>query len=654
MPRLLLKLFFVMMLLGLLPAVESPAQTDAPPQARQGIIDLAGWDITRNGPLELDGQWEFYWQQLLVPEDFHRPEPPHYSALLSLPGSWNHLKPEGASLSRKGYATFRLTIFTGSPKQELALRLGNIRSAYRLWVNHQLLLENGTVGRNEAEEVPGQPVRLVRLPATDRPLELILQVSNHTYRDGGVISAIRLGPAETMHTEQLRKWGITLFYTGSLLVMGLYHIALYLFRRKNIAPLYFGIYCLLWTAFFLVSQSGGLVITLFMGHLPVWLFNRLDLLIVVLSVPVGYSFFRALYPDELSPLLHKTVWIAAVVFTLPGITASSFIFSSVIPVYFLFSMLVILCSLFMLFKAVQRKREGATFILAGFLALGYAGINDMLFNLQIIESIHLIHIGMFIFILFQAFALSLRFSNAFAAVEQLSGELSVKNSALEAEIAERNRLEGEIVHVVEETRRRISHELHDGLCQQLTGARLRCQVLKRKLPESQATQADLAQLNTLLEESVNQAYDLSRGLWPLEPEAANVVSSLELLVRNLSRSSGIAIDFIRDNDCDQCLHHGMAKLCRIAQEAITNAVKHASASRITVTLRCRENRQVILTVQDNGVGITATAGSRGGLGMSIMAHRARVIGGTLTITDAEGGGTLVTCTAPCGEDIMEV
>jgi len=109
-----------------------------------------------------------------------------------------------------------------------------------------------------------------------------------------------------------------------------------------------------------------------------------------------------------------------------------------------------------------------------FAFLGYAGVNDMLNNMELIDSVSLIHIGMFIFVLFQAFALSLRYSNAFAVVERLSGELSDKNAVMEAEIAERNRLELEIVHVAEEARRRISYELHDGLCQQLTGARLRC------------------------------------------------------------------------------------------------------------------------------------------------------------------------------------
>lgn len=104
------------------------------------------------------------------------------------------------------------------------------------------------------------------------------------------------------------------------------------------------------------------------------------------------------------------------------------------------------------------------------------------------------------FIMSQAFALSLRFSRAFASVERLSVELENKNTALEDEIAERAKLEREIVTVSEEERRRLSHHLHDGLCQQLTGARLRCSVLERKLGPQQTGGDEFAQLTNLLEE----------------------------------------------------------------------------------------------------------------------------------------------------------
>jgi signal transduction histidine kinase len=82
---------------------------------------------------------------------------------------------------------------------------------------------------------------------------------------------------------------------------------------------------------------------------------------------------------------------------------------------------------------------------------------------------------------------------------------------------------------------------------------------------------------------------------------------------------------------------------------VVNAVRHARARRIGISLECVPGQsQVRLVVSDDGVGRGAGAPSRGGLGLRIMAHRAKLIGGTLSVDDAEAGGTVVACVAPCG------
>ena len=164
---------------------------------------------------------------------------------------------------------------------------------------------------------------------------------------------------------------------------------------------------------------------------------------------------------------------------------------------------------------------------------------------------------------------------------------------------------------------------------------------------------ELTQLSTLLEASVDHAYDLSRGLWPLEQDSYGLGHSLEELTRRLAESSGIDIAFRQEGSCEECNNAGATQLYRIAQEAITNAVKHARASRIDVALICPDRTGFTLTVHDNGVGRSAASTTKGGLGMGIMAHRARVAGGSLTVADTEGGGTLVTCVIPCKAGLME-
>lgn len=620
---------------------------DAAPKARHGVMDLSALDMARFGPVRLDGEWEFYWNQLLTPEDFHGPRVPAGAAFISLPGAWNGFNRRGVKPGREGFATFRLRILPGSGKRELALHLEGVHSAYRLWADGKLLVESGVVGRDVSEEVAGQAIRQHRLNVAGRPIELVLQISNYHYREAGLVSSIELGPEDELEAKQLKEWALALLCAGGMLVMGVYHIALFYFRRRNSAPLYFGVYCLLWMGFTLTSDAGDWVVRIFFDQYPAWLLNRIDLICFVLSIPVGYGFFRILYPGEFALRLQRALWAASSLFAAMGIALSTMAFTTAIPAYYILSILMILYCVAMLFKAMRRKREGASFLLLGCSVLGFAGVNDMLNDLQLIRSVYLIHFGMFVFTLFQAVALSMRFSRAFTSVEQLSNELTDKNAVLEQEIVERTRLEREVVNISEEERRRISHELHDGLCQKLTGARLHFSVLERKLARGPGPAPEMTRLSSLLEDSVNQAYDLSRGLWPVEADPEGTSLLLEELTRRLAESSGITIEFCQERGCEQCANGDMTQLYRIAQEAITNAVKHARPAWIAVGLNCVDGKTIILTVRDNGMGRSAAAKTKGGLGLGIMSYRARLIGGGFTITDADGGGTEVVCTVPC-------
>jgi signal transduction histidine kinase len=621
--------------------------------ARKGILDLSGVDLPNVNPIRLDGAWELYWMQLLTPQDFLGTQAPIISAYLTLPTSWNHVKIKGNSVGSTGYATLRLKVIPNKGNHVLALQLGEIHSAYKLWANGVLLVENGVVGKNAAREIPGQTISQALVHSENKPVELVLQVSNFHHREGGVVSSIKLGAPKKLEKTLLKQWALALLLVGSLLVMGIYHIGLYCIRRKDRAPLYFGIYSLLWAGSAFTSSATDWAVNLVVQNYPASFINRVDLICFVISLPIGYAFFRTLYPHEFSRRLQQITALVSLVFTGLGLALPTLAFTIIVPAIYYFSMAMIAYCLIMLFRAMIKGREAASLILAGFFAVGAAGINDMLCDLQLIRSTYLIHLGMFVFIFFQAMVLSLRFSKSFHSVEQLSNELSDKNRALEDEMSERNRLEREIIRISEDERRRISHDLHDGLCQLLTGARLHFSALARKLSEPDRYRQEMAEVVTLLEKSVNHAYDLSRGLWPVEHDNNTLSPSLEELCRQLSESSSIAIEFKQSRGCQDCANEGVTQLYRIAQEALTNAVKHARAGRIVVTLTCQDRENLSLSVHDNGVGRNAAVKSTGGMGMGIMAHRAKLIGGKLVVSDAEDGGTLVSCTVPCDNQLTE-
>lgn len=625
----------------------------APPPSR-GTVDLSAWD-TAQAPLPLDGEWEVRWGALLEPGDFAGPgaPAPDYA---QLPAPWSRSMPGADLLSATGEATYRLILRYRPGAEHLALRLANVNAAWRLWADGRLVAQSGTPGPDAATEQPRPSVAVVPLPPpapeqeADRSgamaLELVLQVSNHNFREGGVLSTPLVGPESVLLAQERHDAGVSLAIAGALLIMGVYHVALYFFRRNNVSPLLFAAYCLLWLCNYACSDSSGWAARTLIPALPPMGLERLALAGLFLSVPVGFTFFRSLYPQEFSRRVQNGTWAMGTAFTALAALASPLATSTVLPLYYLATSGLILYCFLRLHRARRLGRSGATFIFTGFLLLGLVGLHDMLTDLRLVNSSPMLAPGLLLFVMSQAFALSQRLSQAFSSVELLSGQLEYKNLALEAEMAERNRLEREIINISEEERRRMSVDLHDGLCQLLTAARLRCAVLSG-MPRTPAESTELAKLSSLLEELVDQAYDLSHGLWPLEHGAGSTGPSLADMIRRFSLSSGVPIDLALERACEACPSANVTQLYRIAQEALTNAVKHAKPQRITVRFSCKAGGDASLTVRDDGIGRARATRSKGGLGMGIMVHRARMIGGDLSIQDGKEGGTVVRCCVPC-------
>jgi len=437
-----------------------------------------------------------------------------------------------------------------------------------------------------------------------------------------------------------------MFVVGTIFVMGIYHLALYLLRRSNPAPLYFGAYCLFWLGNLVcLETTQWLILIFFPGLSDEWLY-RICQLCYFLAIPLSYQFFRALYPKEFPRWILQAFWGLSTIYVLIALLGTTFWLSTLLPWFHLAAGLKLLFTFGALALAARRRREGSLVILGGYVIMGLLSLNDMLNDLQVIHTVLVLHFGMMIFMLSQALALSLRFSRLFTAVERLSTELTLKHASLEEEMAERVRLEHEVVSISEEERRRISQELHDGLCQQLTGARLQCAALEYlDAPQS----GELKALSSLLEESVDHAYNLSHGLWPVEHAPEDACAALADLAQRTSHASGIPVAFRMERPCKGCLNPCVPSLYRIAQEAITNAVKHARPRRIELVLDCSSPSTATLTVHDDGIGRRAAQSRRGGLGLRMMAHRARTVGGSFKLEDDPDGGTLVTCTVPCHE-----
>ncbi len=210
---------------------------------------------------------------------------------------------------------------------------------------------------------------------------------------------------------------------------------------------------------------------------------------------------------------------------------------------------------------------------------------------------------------------------------------------------ERRRLETEIARAGDDERRRLGHEIHDGVCQQLTGALLRCQALELRLKRgAPLPPEELDALSSLLGESIQEARAVAQGLYPLEPTPDALARALRALAKRTRFTSGIACELRAAGDLLVANPTTAQHLYRIAQEALGNAVSHARAGLITVELRGGDD-SLLLQVDDDGVGLPETLPA-GGLGLRTMSFRAEILDGDLVVGAAPGGGTRVSCRVP--------
>ena len=219
--------------------------------------------------------------------------------------------------------------------------------------------------------------------------------------------------------------------------------------------------------------------------------------------------------------------------------------------------------------------------------------------------------------------------------------------ALAQEAARRVRLEREMLEAGEREQRRIGQDLHDGLCQHLTGTALAGQVLVERLPAGGAVQGEARKIVELIEGGITLARGIAKGLYPIELQNDGLMLALEDFTTNTSDIFGIHCRFecnlpvLVDNPSTA------AHLYRIAQEAVSNAVRHGRATEIEIALE-ESDSGIRLSVSDNGAGFPDPLPNHDGMGLRTMADRARSIGGQFSIHPGMLGGAEVICVAPAG------
>jgi two-component system sensor histidine kinase UhpB len=231
-------------------------------------------------------------------------------------------------------------------------------------------------------------------------------------------------------------------------------------------------------------------------------------------------------------------------------------------------------------------------------------------------------------------------------VKERTADLSRANAELKRQIAQRKRLENELIEATERERKRIGIDLHDDLGQHLNGIALMLKALELKLESKAMAEAtEAGRIQGLVFKTIDRAHKVARGLASMDWRGEDLAMALTGLAAHVQNLFGIRCKFDPAEEIPALPIDVVSQLYKIAQEAVTNAVKHGQAKQVNIGFSVADEKMV-LTIRNDGLPFSEKEKTTGRMGLHIMNHRASVIDASLEVKPAGRRGTIVVCTLP--------
>ena len=410
-----------------------------------GILDLESININESKSIKLQGEWEFYWNDLFTPEDFKNSKSELSPDYVKVPKSWTNYEIDSVKLTNEGFATYRLIINKKPDSTETiyGLKISSVFSNYMLWVNGNLITEVGRVGTKDALSVPQfkyQDIPFILDPEKENTekIEVVIQVSNFSHQRAGLQKPVFFGTYEKLRSESRFMDILNLIIIGIILVIGINHLNMYLFRRKDVSNLYFSIVSIV--MILRNITTGDRIITYFIPNINWELLVKLDNFSGFGTIPLFALFIYSLFKVDFPKVLKNIIIIIGVIVTL-------LVFATPASFYgkyrMFFEIYILIFGLYLTFgvllKSAIRRRPTAFFAFLGMFILYSTAINDVLSSMGLIQSAYVAPYGLVAFMIIQSITITVKSAKAINENEKLSDELTLEKENLEKNINERTK-----------------------------------------------------------------------------------------------------------------------------------------------------------------------------------------------------------------------
>lgn len=554
-----------------------------------GVLDLRGVDLYEE-EVQLDGNWEFYWRQLIPPNDSLFPDQKDY---FYFPATWNGSETaRGVALDNMGFGTYRLRIVTPEEYPALALYLKHVYCAYTLYVNGLKLSAGGTVGMTEDTSYPGWVPKVINLPKEDT-LDLVLQISNFHHQRGGARESIVLANEQSQDAHKNMILGFDLLLCGTLIMAGLFFYALFFFGQRERTALFFSLFCLTF-AYRIVGADDYSLQMLYPSMS--WLLTIKKEYLSLFLPPLFY----ALYTHALFPLTYKyplnPFYLFAGISGLCALITIVFpprVFTILVEPYLIVLLLGIFLAGYVYYRAHQRRMPGSKY------AVISSGVALVIFAYKIIiyiggyrEIEFISFFGYLAFFFFQSLILFFIFTD------------SLKRSKEEAEQASRSK--SDFLSMM-------SHEIRTpmnaviGLSNYLLDEDPKKEQVETLNTLKFSAQNLLVIINDILDFSKIEAEKIEFVNEPLEVRM--LLDSIKKIFLPIAKEKELELSITCDPQIPRFIIGDQTRTSQILTNLISNAIKFTEKGRVEVVLKLEEEAEddvaIFFSISDTGIGVPA-------------------------------------------------
>lgn len=534
--------------------------------------------------IPLSGTWAFYPSSLLTPRDTTPSK--HY---LPFPGIWNHLKIDDKPLPAIGYATYRLTLFIPPDLPPTAIRIPDIYTSYRLYINDSLAMEKGHPDVSKEKSVPFWADQIVGLPFGGGKIILTLQVANFYHAKGGPHKTIELGTLTRVLKQNRWDWALDSITTGFILMGAFLFFSLYIFARKDKAILYFALFALAYS--YRILGTGPYMLNSLFPNINWFVAMRLEYLSLVISMAFLFQYIRYLYPEESKNILVKILlWISAVYCGII-IVSPVYVFSGLMPIYLIVLIFYLGYASYVYVTAFIHRRNDSDF---GLLSACIAILLFLFLNLSYFKLAHetklMLSSGYILFLFIQSIILCSRFA------------YSLQLSAKQAQLG---------ITAKSEFLSTMSHEIRTPLN---TIVGLVHILLKEKPSDAQRETLRLVLFSAdNLVKLVSDILDYTKleenkmELEKIDFNLHEIASNILIGEQSFAQSKNLRLELESDNKIPPKLIGDPVRITQVITNLVHNAIKFTEEGSVKLSLRCEmvtsSAAKVMILVTDTGIGI---------------------------------------------------